>query len=216
MKKVTLVGIIVIILMFAIGIYFYQFLPDKLASHWNAQGQVNGYSSKAFALFFMPIITLALFLLLVFIPKIDPLKQNIRKFSSYYYGFILLFVFYMFYIYILTLVSNLGFVINFTQFLSPAMGVLFFCVGILIEKSKRNWTIGIRTPWTLSSDFVWKKTHNLGGKLFKISGVICFVGIVLPKYAFFLIIIPVIISAIVSFVYSYFVYRSENLLKKKR
>ncbi|MEK7202903.1 MAG: SdpI family protein [Patescibacteria group bacterium] len=70
-------------------------------------------------------------------------------------------------------------------------------------------TIGIRTPWTLSSDLVWEKTHKIGGKLFKITGVIAFVGIFFQSYALFFIFIPVILVAIYTIVYSYFEYQKE-------
>jgi uncharacterized membrane protein len=79
-------------------------------------------------------------------------------------------------------------------------------IGIALQHSKRNWFMGIRTPWTLSSDEVWNKTHMVGGHLFQISGIISLLGIIYPQYAFALIIIPVIASAIYAMVYSYFEY----------
>jgi len=77
----------------------------------------------------------------------------------------------------------------------------------LLEKSERNWFIGIRTPWTMSSDKIWHKTHILGGKLFKIAGIIAIIGIFFGKIAFFFIIIPMILFAIYLVVYSYLEYR---------
>jgi len=60
------------------------------------------------------------------------------------------------------------------QMMVPALGILFYYCGILIENAKRNWFIGIRTPWTLSNEKVWERTHKIGGKLFKIAGLIAF------------------------------------------
>jgi uncharacterized membrane protein len=97
------------------------------------------------------------------------------------------------------------------QVLSPAFGILFFYCGILIEKVKRNWFIGIKTPWTLSNEKVWDKTHQLGGKLFKIVGIIAFLGIIFPNYTFFLILFPVIAVSIYTVVYSYFEYQKEKI-----
>ncbi len=79
--------------------------------------------------------------------------------------------------------------------------------GVMMENAKRNWFIGIRTPWTMSSDSVWNKTHAIGGKLFKISGGIAFLGVLFPDYAFFLVIAPIILSALYVTAYSYFEYK---------
>ncbi len=185
-------------------------MPERMASHWNAQGQVDGYISKFWGLFLMPILTLLIFLLLIAIPKIDPLKQNIDKFRKYYDGFVILIVVYMFYVYILTLLWNTGVRFSIIQPLMPAMGILFYYIGILVENAKRNWSIGIRTPWTLSSERVWEKTHKIGGKLFKIAGIIAFIGVFFQKYAAFFILIPVISVTVYTIVYSYFEYQRET------
>jgi uncharacterized membrane protein len=94
-------------------------------------------------------------------------------------------------------------------FLSPALAILFYYSGILIENAKMNWFIGIRTPWTLSSDKVWDKTHKIGGKLFKIAGVINLLAIFYQNYTIFFIVVPVIIVSIYTVVYSYFEYQKE-------
>jgi uncharacterized membrane protein len=85
-----------------------------------------------------------------------------------------------------------------------------------MEKTKRNWFIGIRTPWTISSDIVWDKTHKIGGKLFKISGIIALVGIASGKYAIFFIIIPLIFTALYTIIYSYLEYTKETLHRSSK
>ena len=90
------------------------------------------------------------------------------------------------------------------QLMMPALGILFYYCGVLIENAKRNWFIGIRTPWTLSSDSVWEKTHKIGGKLFKIAGIIALFGIFFPNYTFLFVLIPVVSVAIYTAAYSYF------------
>jgi len=114
------------------------------------------------------------------------------------------------YIHLLTILWNMGVRFNMAQLLAPAFGILFYYCGILIENARRNWFIGIRTPWTLSSEKVWEKTHKVGGKLFKISGIIAFVGIFLQDYVLFLILVPVISTTIYTIVYSYFEYQKET------
>ena len=209
MRKSEIVAIGIILFSFIIGIYLYPQMPEKMASHWNAKGEVDGYMPKFWGLFLMPIISLLIFLLFIAIPKIDPLKQNIEKFRKYYDGFVVLMIAYLFYIYLLTLLWNTGIRFNIVQPLVPAMSILFYYIGILVENAKRNWFIGIRTPWTLSSEKVWEKTHKIGGKLFKIAGIIAFIGIFFQDYAIFFILIPIISVAFYTITYSYFEYQKE-------
>ncbi len=214
MSKTTIIILFITILAFSVGAYFYPQLPEKVASHWNAQGQVDGYMSKFWGIFLMPLVMVGLALLLVFIPKIDPLKENIAKFRKYFNGFVVVITLFFFYIYLLTILFNLGIRFNMTRLLIPVIGLLFYYMGILVENAKRNWFIGIRTPWTLSSDRVWDKTHKIGGKLFKIAGVVAFFGILLPSLAIYFILIPVLSVVVYTIVYSYFEYQKEINLQK--
>ena len=209
MRKINLVVLGIISLSFAVGIYFYPQMPDLMASHWSAKGEVDGYMSKFWGIFFMPFISIGLFLLFISIPKIDPLKENIAKFRKHFDGFIVLLMLFLFYLYLLTIFWNLGFKFNMPQLLMPAFGILFFYTGILTENAKKNWFIGIRTPWTLSSEAVWEKTHKLGGRLFKILGLITLLGIFIGQYAFILVIFSAIFIAIYTFIYSYLEYQKE-------
>lgn len=215
MKKVIVPSLVIIILSFIIGLYLYNRVPEMMASHWGAQGEVNGYMPRFWGVFLMPIISAAMLLLFMLIPIIDPLKANIKKFRKYYDWFILLIIIFMFYIYMLTILRNLGFRFSMVNMLLPALGILFFYAGVLIENAKRNWSIGIRTPWTMSDEKVWEKTNKLGGKLFKISGIIAFLGLFFQKYAFLLFIVPIIISAIYLIFYSYFEYSKRKNKNRK-
>jgi uncharacterized membrane protein len=214
MRKITII-ISIILISFAIGIYFYHQMPDFMASHWNAKGQVNGYLPKLWGLFLMPFISLFMFLLFLLIPGIDPLKSNIRKFRDYFDGFILLIIAFLFYLYSLTIIWNLGIKFDMVQFLLPSLAIIFYYAGILVENAKRNWFIGIRTPWTMSNDQVWDKTHKIGGKLFKAAGIIALLGIPFPDYAIFFVIIPVLSVAVYTIVYSYLEYQREMKISGK-
>jgi len=210
MKKTNIFIFIVILASFIIGAYFYPKFPMRAASHWNAQGKVDGYLSKFWGLFLLPIILLAMWLLFLIIPKIDPLKENIAKFRKYFDTFIVIIILFLFYIYILTIFWTTGTRFNMKQAILPAIGILFYFGGVLISHAKRNWFIGIRTPWTLSSDNVWEKTHRLGAKLFKIAGVIAFLGLFFPRPAFLLAVAPIIFFIIYLFIYSYLEYKKEK------
>ncbi len=210
MKKIQFLILLIILLSFAVGFYFYPRMPEMMASHWNARGTVDDYMTKCQALFFMPMMSLFMFLLFVLLPKIDPLKANIEKFRKHYDWFILLIILFFFYIYLLTIFWNLGHRFDMGQFMVPAMGILFYYCGILMENAKRNWFIGIRTPWTLSSEEVWDKTHKIGAKLFKIAGAIALLGFFFPGRSFCLVIVPILFFSLYLVFYSYFEYQKEK------
>lgn len=185
------------------GGYLYPQLPERVASHWNAKGEVNGYMGRFWGVFLFPIILTGLLVLFMLIPRIDPLRENIEGFRSYYDGFIVLISLFLFYIFLLTLFWNMGRRFNMTLVLVPAVGVLYYYLGIMLENAKQNWFIGIRTPWTLSSEVVWNKTHKLGAKLFKAAGALAFLGLLNQSYAVYFMVGPILVASIYTIVYSY-------------
>ncbi|MBU1603838.1 MAG: DUF1648 domain-containing protein [Planctomycetes bacterium] len=207
MRKTEIIILAIILLFFMVSTYFYPQMPERVASHWNAEGQVDGYMSKFWGLFLMPFFLVGLALLFVAIPRIDPLKANIEKFRRYYDGFIILFFVFMLSIHFQGILWNIGIEISPNVIFPIGLGFLFFYIGILCENAKRNWSIGIRTPWTLSNDVVWDKTHKIGGKLFKIAGAVALFGIFFQKYALFFILVPVILVAVYTVIYSYLEYQ---------
>lgn len=207
-SEIIIVGIA--LLAFLVSIYFYPQMPEKMASHWNAQGQVDGCMPKFWGLFLMPFVLVGIALLFIAIPRIDPLRANIEKFRKYYDGFVILFCIFMLCGQYFILLWNLGIRISPNVFFPIGLGLLFFYIGIVCEKAKRNWFVGIRTPWTLSNDKVWEKTHKIGGKLFKIAGVVVLIGMFFQKYVLFFILVPVGLIAVFSLVYSYFEYQKQT------
>lgn len=209
MRKAEIIALLLVVVSFVIGIYVCPMLPDQVASHWDANSVVNGYMPKLVGVFLLPVILLILALLFFAIPRIDPLKKNIQSFRGYFDGFIILIFIVLILVYLQTLVWNFGILISFNLTFPIMFGLLFFYIGIMLKHSKRNWFIGIRTPWTLSSDEVWDKTHQRGGLLFQIAGIISIIGILFNGYAIYFVLVSVIAAAIYSFVYSYFVYKKK-------
>jgi uncharacterized membrane protein len=210
MRKSEIIILGIILLSLIISIYFYPQMPEKMASHWNAQGQVDGYMSKFWGLFLTPFMLAGLALLFIAIPRIDPLKANIEKFRKFYDIFIILFFVFLLSTHLQIILWNIGIEISPNVIFPIGLGLLFFYIGILCENAKRNWFIGIRTPWTLSNEVVWDKTHKIGGKLFKIAGVIALLGVFFQNYAFFFVIIPVISFSVYTIIYSYVQYQRET------
>lgn len=202
---------VLIVASFTLGAVFYDEIPAKVASHWNASGEVNGYMSKFWGVFLMPVVMSVIYLFYLFIPKIDPLKKNFKTFKKTYDTFWLMLFVFFFYIFSLTLVWNLGGRFNFTYFILPAIAALFLVLGKVIKKTKRNYFFGIRTPWTLASDTVWEKTHKAGGVLFQCVGVLTLFSIFLKgNLAFFFFIVPLFLVVIFLFVYSYLIFKKIN------
>ena len=211
-RTTTIIVLVLIIGATAAGLLLWNKLPDQMASHWNVNDQVDGYMSRLWGVFMMPLMTLGIFLLFLVIPAIDPLKANIAKFRKTFNLFIVLFAAFMLYIHGLTLAWNLGYTgFKMSSSMLPAIGLLFILIGFILRKAKRNFFIGIRTPWTLSSESVWDKTHQLGAILFMASGVLTIIGGFFGGMAaiwFFLV--PLVGSTIFLLVYSYMLYQRET------
>lgn len=211
--RLTTILVLVLILAATVaGVSLWDRLPEQMASHWNINDQVDGYMSKFWGVFLMPLITLGMLVLFLVIPNIDPLRANIAQFREVFNLFILLIVGFMVYIYALTLLWNLGYTtFGVGKAMMPALGVLFIFIGYMLRKAKRNFFIGIRTPWTLSSDRVWEETHRIGAVLFIISGALAFIGGFFGgTIAFWLLFAPLMGSTIFLLVFSYLLYQREN------
>jgi len=188
-------------------IYFYDALPDVMPIHWNAAGEVNGYAPKLIGAFLLPIMAIFVTLIFLIIPYIEPNKKNLKKFAVQYNTLGLILVAFFAYLHYLVMFASIVEQVNMMRLISPAIAILFFYVGVLLTKAKQNYTVGIRTPWTLANEKVWEETHKKGGILFKISGIIAIFGLILPSYAFILVIAPVLIFTIFLFIYSYYLFK---------
>ncbi len=211
-KSTIITSAILITIAIAAGVLLWNQLPAQMASHWDINNQVNGYMPKFWGVFLMPLITSGMLILFLVVPGMDPLKANIAQFRESFNLFIVLIITFMLYIHGLTLAWSLGFT-NFkmSTAMLPFMGVLFIAIGFILKKAKRNFFIGIRTPWTLSSDSVWDKTHQLGSVLFMASGVLAVIGGFFGgMVAFWMMFIPLIGSSLLLVIYSYVLYRAET------
>jgi len=181
-------------------------LPAELVTHWNAGGEPDGTMSKPVALALIPGVSAVLFGLFVLVPRIDPLRANIEEFRGHYDWFVVLFAAYMFLVHAGIVAFNLGYEFDFVALVLLGVAGLFYYVGVLLETAKRNWFVGIRTPWTLSSDAVWDATHELGARLFKLCALAALFGVFAGEYAVYFVVVPALATAALTFVYSYLVY----------
>ena len=210
--RLTLSIVIVLIAaFFVVGVTVWNVMPEQMASHWNASDQVDDPMSKFWGIFLMPIMAFGMILLFLVIPTIDPLKANIAQFREAFNLFIVFILLFFGYVWGLSLIWNLGYTsFRMSTAMLPAMGLLFMYVGYMLRKAKRNFFIGIRTPWTLSSDRVWDKTHQLGSVLFFASGALALVGALFGDNAIWFVMVPLLGSTLFLVGYSYWLYREET------
>ena len=215
MDKFEVVGIVLVLVSFVVGAVAYPSMPDKMVSHWNAQGVADGSMNKFWGVFLLPAIILVMEAFFLLIPRIDPLRANIAKFRKEFGWFTVGITVFMLAIYKQTLLWNMGILINPAQTLPILIAFLFYIVGALCEKSKRNWFIGMRTPWTMSSDKIWDKTNRLTGRMFKWAALISAIGVFAGGYAIAFILIPALAIAAYAFIYSYMEFQNEKDGRKK-
>ncbi len=211
-RTTIIVSLVLIVVATLAGFLLWDKLPDQMASHWNENDRVDDTMPKFWGVFLMPITSIGMLALFLVIPSIDPLKANIAKFRETFNAFIALVIAFMLYIHGLTLAWSLGYQ-NFKMSMAmlPFIGLLFIFIGDLMRKAKRNWFIGIRTPWTLSSDRVWDETHRIGSVLYMASGVVAIIGAFFGGMAaFWLMFIPLIGSSLFLVIYSYVLYQRET------
>lgn len=207
LEKLDYLNYLIILLTIGFSIYFYPLLPERVVTHWNFAGVADGWSSKEFQTLFLPLLMISIYALFQFLPKLDPKKLNYADFAPAYKIFQFIFLLFFFALFLVTSWSNLGLAIPIAQVVSSLIGLMFIVFGILMPKLKSNWFIGIRTPWTLSSDVVWSKTHNFAKYIFVLAGVI----FCLISYTVEALILPVILVLVIllltPIIYSYLVFR---------
>jgi uncharacterized membrane protein len=205
--KRDIFAIIMIILTLGISLYFYNRLPDTIPIHYNADGYADGYSAKSFALISNICITVATYLMLTFIPVIDPFRKKIEKRYNVILvvrDIIIAFISVLFITNILTANDKSTLPNHF----GIGLGLLFILLGNYLPKMPQNFFIGIRSPWTLTSEVIWAKTHRIGGVLFVIAGVIFVITTVLKiklSVVMPFVLIPLIVYT--AFIYPYWLFR---------
>ena len=205
-------NIIVTALPFIYLAYIWNSLPAIVPLHWNMAGEIDRYGNRSELIiipFILPFLTYLIFLI---VPYIDP-KRQIEKMGKKYHQLKTIFVFLtsLLAIYILyaTSVSKLG----STKLLFFGIGMLITVLGNYMQSIKPNYFIGIRTPWTLENNEVWKYTHRLAGKLWVIGGLFISVFTLILSQGLFtwLFIFIMIVITLIPLIYSYIKFKEiEN------
>jgi len=206
----TEIFILILIVIYLITTYFlYPLMPSLIATHWNIKGTADGFSSRLFGVLIMPIFFIILFVIYYLFSRSNILKNTeLKKQLDVTIIFSVLF---LFFVSILSLIYNVGIKFNMSKLMIPATSILFITMGFILKDiKKRNLFFGIRTPWTLIDDKVWRKTHKLGGWLFIVFGIILLFAMLYIEYFTTIFLFSIIGILLITFVYSYMVYKKEK------
>lgn len=203
--------LLVIVATIAFSAAVYSRLPDPMVIHWNASGEPDGYGSRAFGAFLLPVVILFIWALLLVLPKIDPRRANIEQFRDSYDLLVIAVVTVTGLLHVGILGSALGWPIQVGRLAPVAVGGLFLVLGTLLPRFKSNFFFGIRTPWTLSSESVWTRTHRVGGSMMMIVGALLIVaGVIGTARWLYVAIGGAAALVLVVLLYSYVIWRSEQ------
>ncbi len=158
-------------LSFALAVVLYDRLPELVPTHWNATGEADGFTAKPWGPLVLPLSMAGVYLLLSAIPRISPRGYGIERFQAVFETLQAAILAFLFLVTVLVLLAGIGTPVPMNRALHAGLGLLFVVLGNFMGKLRKNFFIGIRTPWTLANDEVWLRTHRLGGKLFVLAGV---------------------------------------------
>lgn len=213
LKPALVTAITLFVIMALISIWAALQLPAdiKLPVHWNINGEPNQYAGKFLGLFMMPIVVMVVILLVTFLPRIEPRKKNINLSMKAYNLIIISIILVFATLHIVMIMNALGKSLSIGKIVPALIGVLFIVIGNYMGKIRSNFMLGIKTPWTLSSELSWNKTHRLGGRLFILSGFLIIISsfMLSGTARMIILLISVFGTVIISFIYSYLIWKGD-------
>ena len=196
--------------MFALAAITWPGAPDRIPVHWNLHQQVDRYGGRFEGLLGIPLLALGLYLLMRFVPRIDPGGANYAAFLGPFNTLRLALVLFLASLYAIMHLWMRGIEVRMNTVMPLLMGVLFIVVGNLLGKLRPNWFVGIRTPWTLSSKDAWVRAHRAGGWVMIAAGLAFMAaGVVQTAWALWTAVATLLVGLLGVAVYSYFVWRAD-------
>ena len=208
-KKKAIISSVVTLLPMLIGLIFWNQLPESMVSHWGGDGVADGTAPKAFIVFGMPLMLLAIHWLCLGLTCLDKKSQQYHnKLVMITYGIMP----------VLSIVVNgilyglaLGMELNLFMLLPAFLGVMFIVIGNYMPKTTRNRSMGIKLRWTMGNDENWQKTHRLGGRLQVVSGVLMLISALFSvEVSMGVLVVALVLSVGVPTIYSYMLYRKHK------
>ena len=200
--------IIIVSLPFMYLAYIWKELPEKVPMHWNINGEIDRFGDKLELILIPILLPLLIYMVFLIVPKIDP-KNKIKKMGNKYQHIKILLTTFMSILALFIIYSAKNQSFTNPNYIALLIGILYIILGNYFKTIKANYFIGIRTPWTLENETVWKETHKLGGKMWFVGGIIVVISsLTLEKqlnFVLFMIITGII--AITPIAYSYFKFK---------
>lgn len=204
---------VMIAAMLGLSAYAQMVLPEgtQIATHWGISGEPDRWSGKLFGLWFIPLLAIAITVLMALVPKIEPRRRHLMESSSLY---ITAWIGAMAIVLIahgsLVLIT-LGVDLPMAKIITAAIGLMLAAIGNMFGKSRSSFFVGIRTPWTLTSEESWTKTHRLAGWIWMLGGLTMFVlaFVVTPTILFVVLLSAVSVMIAVPLVASYFFWKAD-------
>jgi len=205
------IGFIVAAIVFVVALWAYPQLPPRVATHWNIRGEPDGYSSRFVGAFLAPLMILGFAALAQVLPKIDPRGKNYLKFHDTYWLLINGVLIFSGVMDLMVIGDAIGAPVPVGRITPLALGFLFIVIGNYLGRVQPNWFVGIRTPWTLSSDEIWRKTHRLGGWVCVFAGLLFIVSAFMPGFRNSVPLVVIIIGLVLTPVfYSLYLWMRER------
>ncbi|HEV8381307.1 MAG TPA: SdpI family protein [Gemmatimonadales bacterium] len=204
-------GLVVAAVAVAVSIWAYPQLPPTVATHWNLRGTPDGFSSRGVAVAIIPGVILLMMGLFNVLPKVDPKRENYARFIGTYWLIANAVILFLLVAHGMIIATGLGYAVKVDRLMPIGVGLLFIILGNYLTRVEPNWFVGIRTPWTLSSDTVWRKTHRTGGGLMVLGGLVVTACAFLPHGAFVpLLIVAILVMAVIPIAQSYVLWKREQ------
>lgn len=183
----------------------------EVTIHWDASGQPNGYAPAWIAFLLTPAITAFVVALLAIVPRIEPRRENLLRSSSAYRTTGIALVLFMGLVHLGVVLAAVTGSFPMTALIGVGMGMLFIVMGNVMTTVRPNFMFGVRTPWTLTSDLAWDRTHRFMGRAFVLLGIALLVLTLTGRMELIIgfMLVALIVIVVGGFWYSYQVWKTD-------
>jgi uncharacterized membrane protein len=195
----------------ALSAVAYSRLPERVPVHWGWSGEPDRFGTRLEGAWLLPAVMVGVWLVTRALPKLDPREANYAKMQSTYDFLVNAVLTTMLAMHLLALAAALGYDVPMPRLVPLLLGVFFVAFGNVLPRTRPNWWFGVRTPWTLSSDRVWTRTHRVAGYAMTATGVVVVLAAALPgRWPMVVALVVAVIAAFWMVIYSYIAWRQET------
>ncbi len=189
----------------------YPWLPPRVPVHWNARGEIDGWASRIVGALALPTMMVVVWALMRWLPSLDPNRTNDPTFRGAYNVVVTTTIAMLAALHVAVLGTALGWPVRIDTAVALGTGALMVVAGILMPRTPPNALFGVRTPWTLSSERVWERTHRVAGYTFVLTGLVVGASTVLvPEWTIVVLLVAATAAAVGLIAYSYVAWRQET------